>query len=97
MKKIYLSGPMTGFPEFNYPLFNKTAKALRGKGFLVYNPAEYHYVEEDFPLKRAFSEYCGFIINEANAVYVLPGWERSKGASAEVALARVFGLEIVEI
>ena len=36
---VYLSGPMTGLPEFNYPAFNALASTLRGSGFVVNNPA----------------------------------------------------------
>lgn len=37
---IYLSGPMTGLPAFNYPAFNAAAARLRSAGYLVYNPAD---------------------------------------------------------
>lgn len=38
--RIYLAGPMRGFPEFNFPLFNQTAAQLRSEGHQVFNPAE---------------------------------------------------------
>ena len=37
---LYLAGPMSGIPEFNFPLFNRTAKRLRQEGHSVFNPAE---------------------------------------------------------
>ena len=40
MKRIYLSGPMTGLPEFNFPAFAAEAERLRGLGFDVVHPAE---------------------------------------------------------
>jgi len=98
-KRIYLSGPMTGLPEFNYPLFHRTARRLREEGHFVFNPAEYPYDGplEDFPVRTAFADYAEFICLEATAIYLLPGWQRSQGALAEVALARVCRLNTVEI
>lgn len=95
---IYLSGPMTGYPDYNYPLFNAVAKGLREKGHDVYNPAEYAYKGplDEFPVREAFAEYTEFICLYADAIAVLPGWEKSEGAKAEIALARVLGLEVID-
>ncbi len=95
--KIYLSGPMTGLPEFNYPAFAKAAYELRHDGHFVYNPQEYAYDGplDKFPLREAFAEYCDFICEEADALYILPNWEESKGVKAEKSLAECLGLEIV--
>lgn len=40
--KIYLSGPMTGLPQYNYPAFHAAARQLRSLGHTVVNPAELH-------------------------------------------------------
>jgi hypothetical protein len=40
MKWIYLSGPMTGLPDYNHPAFRAEAKRLRALGYTVVNPAE---------------------------------------------------------
>lgn len=37
---IYVAGPMSGLPEFNFPAFNAAADKLRGDGHSVFNPAE---------------------------------------------------------
>lgn len=40
MKRIYISGPMTGLPEKNFPAFNAEANRLRALGFDVVNPVD---------------------------------------------------------
>lgn len=42
--KLYIAGPMTGFENFNYPMFNAAAKQLRAAGYDVLCPTE---VDED--------------------------------------------------
>lgn len=37
---IYLSGPMSGLPDYNWPTIDAAAVALRSAGHTVVNPAE---------------------------------------------------------
>lgn len=90
--KVYLAGPMRGYPLFNFPAFHDAAALLRADGYEVWSPAENdveifdpnngtpkpmsHYMERDLPA-----------ICRADAVAVLPGWEKSEGARLEVDVA----------
>lgn len=38
---VYLSGPMRGYPYFNFPKFDAAAKDLRTLGVVVMNPADH--------------------------------------------------------
>lgn len=55
---LYLSGPMRGYPNFNFPLFHEVAQFLRsarGGSHNVFNPAEHD--EETYP---GIEEWPGF-------------------------------------
>lgn len=47
--------------------------------------------------RECFLADTTFICAEADAIYLLPGWQKSKGAIAERALAEAIGLEIREL
>ena len=48
-----------------------------------------------FSLREALAEDTAYICREADAIAMLPGWEKSNGARAEHALAVALGHEIV--
>jgi hypothetical protein len=97
-RKIYLAGPMTGYPDHNYPAFHAAASSLRAAGHEVYNPAEipWNGPGGTWPVRRAFASYAQFICLEACTIVLLPGWEESTGVGAELPLARLCGLDIFE-
>lgn len=47
--------------------------------------------------RECFLADTAFICTSADAIYVLPGWQTSRGAIAERALGIALGLEIVEL
>lgn len=98
MMRVYLSGPMTGLPEYNYPRFFEVAEVIRDAGHWVYNPAEYDFTGElvDFPVKEAFAEYCRIICTECDAIVLLENWQASTGVAAETSLARAIGVPVID-
>lgn len=90
---LYLSGPMSGIEEFNYPAFNKAAAILRERGHDVINPAETAGGITHLDRTRFMEIDVGYVM-AADAVVVMEGWGRSKGAQLEVLLAANLGKPI---
>ena len=55
-----------------------------------------HYEPTKDDMRRFMRWDTGVIINEVDSVAVLNGWEKSRGALAEVSLARTLGLPIYD-
>jgi Domain of unknown function (DUF4406) len=50
MQRVYIAGPMSNLPQFNFPAFYEAAAALRAAGFDVVSPAE---MDADLGLDKA--------------------------------------------
>lgn len=89
---IYLAGPMSGMPEFNWPVFKRAAKELREAGEEVRCPTESGATHET-SYHECLKADLGLLL-ECNAIALLPGWRVSKGATLEAFLAFVLGYNI---
>ena len=94
MKTIYLSGPMTGLPDFNRPTFYTKAAELRAKGYEVICPPELPG-EDDHKPWLWFMRRDIKALMDADALAMLPGWRKSKGASLEAQIGLGLGLPIL--
>ena len=96
-QRIYIAGPMSGLPENNYPAFHDAAARLRSRGWHVENPAE-----SPDPHVKADCEWTAYMrmgisqLMTCHAIYMLPGWQDSTGASTEYMIARRLGLPVYE-
>ena len=104
-KRIYLSGAMTGKPDWNREAFAEAARLLRGQGASVFNPAftaptdkeqvkphTYYMLRDLHELTRHQGD-CAYY----DALAQLPGWEESSGAAIEMLVAKVCGIEVFTI
>lgn len=92
--RIYISGPMTGIKDYNYPSFNFMAKELRADGHEVCNPAEFFGGDATRTRPEYIRESIVRLL-ECELVVTLPGWELSEGACLEVQIARELEYQIV--
>lgn len=91
-ERIYISGPMTGLPDLNFPAFYAAASLLRERGAEVVNPAEVNPdagMSWEQCMRADIKALC-----DCTALALLPGWERSKGAHLELHIAHRLGLRI---
>ena len=109
-RRIYIAGPMRGIRHFNFEAFDAAKQALEEDGFEVVSPAdldrEEHFhpenlpddydwstVPDDFSLSDAIDRDVS-AIKTCSHIYMLKGWEASKGATAEKSLADWMGLTV---
>ncbi len=89
---IYISGPMSGVKDHNFPAFNALASKLRSSGWRVVNPAELVGGATWVEFMRRDIRY----LMDCDMVIVLPGWQKSRGALMEVAIATILKMPIVD-
>lgn len=114
--KIYIAGPMTGIPYFNFPAFDRVSKILKDSFEEVFSPADhdrdllgkppawmprlsdsdgtwkYWTVPNAPDLRTMLGDDLAWIAKNATDIFMLKGWENSRGAGAEWALAKALGL-----
>jgi hypothetical protein len=102
---IYLAGPMTGLPEYNFPEFARVSGILRGWGHDVVSPHE-------VPLPcgcKSSPPQCGAddhdwteylrsdliaLLAHAEGIALLDGWQKSRGALLETHVGSKLKLKI---
>lgn len=104
-KGVYIAGPMSGYDNNNHTAFMVAQSELEGRGverINIFNPA---ISEESLMVSKGLLEgeeayrVCldadlQWICQHAVSIYMLRGWENSKGARAEHALAVALGIYI---
>lgn len=111
--RTYLAGPMRRIKWFNFPAFDAAAAELRSHGIEVVSPADldrkagfdprslpddwdWGTLPEDFALRHAAERDLNALL-KCDSIHLLPGWQESVGATAELAVAKWVGLGVFEI
>jgi hypothetical protein len=93
--RIYIAGPMTGYPELNFPAFHAAADRFRRAGWEVANPAENFGGRTDLA-RESYLRADLTLLARCDAIAMLPGWQSSRGAQMEYLLARALGMAVLD-
>lgn len=94
IRTVYISGPMSGYKDNNYPAFNSAAQVLREVyGFTVVNPAEFGGGEKRVHYTDLLRQDLKALL-DCDAVATLPMWWESQGARHEVATAGLLKMPV---
>jgi len=91
---------MSGYAEHNYPAFKAAEIRLRAEGHEPVNPANINPDPGNGDVVPGDDRWREFMRNDikeliyCDAIYLLKGWERSRGAMLEFEIASRMGFEI---
>ncbi|AEJ40901.1 hypothetical protein TPY_2741 [Sulfobacillus acidophilus TPY] len=91
--RIYIAGPMSGYPDYNFPAFFDAAVRLRAAGYDPINPADTG-IHEGWTWSDYLRVAVGRLVREAQGAALLPGWESSRGAELEAHVARTLDMPV---
>lgn len=109
IRRVYIAGPMSGYPEHNFPAFERAILHLKNRGYLPVSP---HLIDPTHVGEcrigngakyrvgaNGHMESCHLLADikqlvHCDAIYMLKGWEASFGSELELTCAKRFGFPI---
>lgn len=95
MKKVYISGPITDVKDAEMH-FTMAEDIVKSRGFTVLNP--YRVIASSMPDGLKHEEYMHVafaMLDIADYIYMLSGWEKSFGAAQEYGYAIAKGIPVL--
>ncbi len=93
MKKVYISGKITGDEAAAKGRFAQAKKTLIAQGYIVVNPMDLSHDHDK--TWESFMKVCIKALCDCDMIYQLPDWEDSQGAKMEFTLANRLGLTLL--
>ena len=91
--KIYISGPITGHKDAGWK-FKTEEERLKKSGHKVVNPFELFKTVDDMFDHATILKACLALLPGCECIYMMNGWQESKGAQRELEEAERLGLAV---
>jgi hypothetical protein len=91
--KIFIAGPMRGYPNYNFDKFDRFEKLLKDNGIDCVNPGRISRKFKETEVNNDINVYNEMVRLQqdaqrtCNAILLLNGWQWSKGVKLEVKTA----------
>lgn len=92
-RRVYLSGPMTGIADHNFPTFNAYAAALRAAGHDVVNPVDLNPDHSTPWVDCLHVDIAALCV--CTSIAMIPRWTNSRGANLERFVAQRLGMPVI--
>lgn len=92
--RLYLSGPITGTSDYMKRFANAEENLIK-EGYSVINPAK---VNAQMPSDTSYAQYMKMsltMLDMSDIIYMLDGWENSRGAKIEHQFAEINNIRIM--
>lgn len=94
IRRIYISGPITGIPDLNKNEFEKYENILTRTGYEVVNPLKLIKENEKYQWQHYMSIDISMMMT-CDTIVVLDNWSQSRGAKIEVSLSYFLGKRVL--
>jgi hypothetical protein len=95
--KDYLSGPMAGYPENNFPAFQLASMWLRNQGRTIVSPHEIVHPVGTIAWHDFLRQDLIVMLQECKSIILLPGWSKSRGSRLELTVATALSMDVYHL
>lgn len=89
----YISGPMSGYPDSNFPAFARAVSALVSLGYTVVSPHALQQMHPDSWQACMRTDIIALMLH-CDYIILIEGWASSKGAFLELHNAVLLGMPV---